>query len=120
MVIETTLLRWIVVLPLVGTVNAHFNGLDHAWRDRIDLTLAIAMGAGLRSALFVAPTLVFASLAVGQPMDLVFTQLELASLFAAAGITTLVAHDGQSNWLEGAMLIGMWGMLAAAFYWWPA
>lgn len=110
----------IVVLPLAGTVHAHLEGLEQAWRNRIDLTLSLALGASLRSALLVGPMLVFASLLLRRPMDLVFAPLELAALITASGITTLVAHDGQSNWLEGAMLIGVWGMLAAAFYWWPA
>lgn len=109
----------IVALPLVGTLNALLDGVAHAWRDRVDLSLSIALGAGLRGALLVGPLLVFASMPLGQPMDLVFPHLELAALAAAVGITTLVAHDGQSNWLEGAMLIGVWCMLAAAFHFWP-
>lgn len=109
----------IVALPLVGTLNALLDGIAHAWRDRVDLTLSIALGAGLRGALLVGPLLVFASVPLGRPMDLVFPPLELAALAAAVGITTLVAHDGQSNWLEGAMLVGVWGMLAAAFFFWP-
>lgn len=110
----------IVAMPLAGTINLHLDGWEHAWRNRVDLTLAHALALSLRSALLVAPLLLFASLLLGRPMDLVFPHIELAALIAAAGITTLVAHDGQSNWLEGAMLIGVWGMLAAAFYWWPA
>lgn len=110
----------IVAVPLAGTINLHLDGLEQAWRNRVDLTLAHALAVSLRSALLVGPLLLFASLLMGRPMDLVFPQLQLAALIAAAGITTLVAHDGQSNWLEGAMLIGVWGMLAAAFYWWPS
>ena len=77
-----------------------------ALKDRVDFAMAVSIGSSLQVALFVAPVLVFLGLIVGQPMDLVFAPLEVAAVAVAAGITALIALDGESNWLEGALLLG--------------
>ena len=109
----------VVIIPLAVNVSGHFVGVESAWRNRADRSLEVAMGASIQVALFVAPMLVFLSLLIGNPMDLVFSRLELVALGAAAVVATLVAHDGQSNWLEGAMLIVVYAIFALAFYSWP-
>jgi Ca2+:H+ antiporter len=60
--------------------------------------------------------LVLLGLLIGQPMDLVFTPLEVASVAVAVGITALIAFDGESNWLEGALLLGVYAILAVSFF----
>jgi len=67
-------------------------------------------------ALFVAPVLVFAGLAFGRPMDLVFSELEVVAVAVATGAITLVALDGESNWLEGAMLLAVYAVLGVVFF----
>jgi len=109
-----------IVVPLISNFAAHHLAVRTAWRNRMDLSLVISTDAGMQIALFVAPLLVFASLALGQPMDLIFSPLELAAMAAAAVVATLVAQDGESNWLEGAMLIAVYLLIGLAFYWWPA
>lgn len=109
----------VVVIPLAVNLSSHLVGIESAWRGRVERSLDVAMGASINVALFVAPLLVFVSLLVGQPMDLVFSRLELVALSAAALVATLVAHDGRSNWLEGAMLIVVYAIFALAFYSWP-
>lgn len=109
----------VVIIPLVVNVSAHLVGVESAWRGRADRSLEVAMGASIQVALFVAPLLVYISLFVGRPMDLVFSRLELVALGAAAVVATLVAHDGRSNWLEGAMLVAVYAIFALAFFWWP-
>jgi len=109
----------LVVVPLATNVSAHLVGVEMAWRNRSDVSLAVTLGSGIHIALFVAPLLVFLSLLLGHPMDLIFSPLELVALAAASGVATLVAHDGASNWLEGVMLIAVYAMLAMAFWWVP-
>jgi Ca2+:H+ antiporter len=82
----------------------------------MDLSLGIAVGSSTQIALLVAPVLVLASLVMGTPMDLVFTPFEVISLAMAVGIVSLIALDGESNWLEGAQLLTVYGILAVAFY----
>jgi Ca2+:H+ antiporter len=68
----------------------------------------------------VAPVLVFVSLLFGQYLNLVFNQFELLALVGAVAISALVASDGETNWLEGAQLLGLYLILAVAFFFLPA
>lgn len=70
-------------------------------------------------ALFVTPVLVFVSLLLNSPLTLQFNQLELIALTAASMISALVSLDGESNWLEGAMLLAVYGILSLAFFFLP-
>ncbi|MCS6963446.1 calcium/proton exchanger [Thermoflexus sp.] len=106
----------IILIPLVGNVAEHFVAVQVAAEDRIDLSLEIAVGSSLQIALLVAPVLVFASLAMGQPMDLVFHPLELVAVVMAGIIAAFIALDGETNWLEGAQLLAVYGMLGIAFF----
>lgn len=110
----------IVVVPLVGNVVEHLVAIQMAMRDRMELSLAISLGSGLQVALFVAPVLVFASLALGNPLTLLFNQFELVALVAASLLATLAALDGESNWLEGAQLLAVYVIVALAFFFLPA
>ena len=81
-----------------------------------NITLEIAIGSSSQVALFVAPSLVFISLAVGHPMDFVFTGFEIATVAIATLIVTVLCMDGRSNWLEGAQLLGTYVIIAAAAF----
>ena len=71
-------------------------------------------------ALFVAPVLVLLSYVIGPtPMDLVFSTFEVVAVTIAAGVATLVAMDGESNWMEGVQLLGVYVILGVAFYFLP-
>jgi Ca2+:H+ antiporter len=67
-------------------------------------------------ALLIAPLLVFAGVMFGQPMDLAFHTLELASLALAVTVASAVIRDAESNWLEGAFLLIAYAMIAVAFW----
>jgi Ca2+:H+ antiporter len=86
----------------------------------MELALAIALGSSLQIALFVAPFLVFVSLAMGNPLQLTFNYFEVAALVASALIASLIALDGESNWLEGAQLLCVYAILGLAFYFLPS
>ena len=86
----------------------------------MDLTVGIAAGSSIQVALFVAPGLVILSHCVGQrPMDLVFTPVEIGALVLAVAMTSLIASDAESNWLEGVQLLAVYMMLGIMFYYLP-
>lgn len=82
----------------------------------MDLSVEIAVASSLQIALFVAPVLVFISLFLGNPLQLIFNRFELLALVAGALITALVSEDGESNWLEGAELLAIYLILGIAFF----
>jgi Ca2+:H+ antiporter len=90
-----------------------------AWKNNMDLSLAISFGSSMQIALFVAPLLIFLSLAMGHPLTFLFNQFELLALVAAVGIAGLISLDGESNWLEGAQLLTVYLILALAFFFLP-
>jgi len=106
----------VVVVAVVGNAAEHSTAVLMAMRNQMDLALNIAVESSKQVALFVAPVLVFAGLAFGRPMDLVFSELEVVAVAVATGAITLVALDGESNWLEGAMLLAVYAVLGVAFY----
>jgi Ca2+:H+ antiporter len=109
----------IVIIPIVGNVAEHLVAVQVAAKDQMQLSLEISLGSSLQIALFVAPVLVYVSLLMGNPMDLVFNEFELIALTAAALIAALVALDGESNWMEGAQLLVVYVILAMAFFFLP-
>jgi Ca2+:H+ antiporter len=109
----------IVIIPLVGNVAEHLVGVQVAWKNKMELSLSISLGSSLQVALFVAPLLVFISLLMGNPLTLVFNRFELIALGAGSLIATLVALDGESNWLEGLQLLVVYFIVALAFFFLP-
>lgn len=106
----------IILVPIVGNVAEHLVAVQVAVKNKMDLSLSIAVGSSLQVALFVAPLLVLLSLVVGNPLALEFNSFELAAVAAASIIAAFVSLDGESNWLEGAMLLVVYAILALAFY----
>jgi len=106
----------IILIPLVGNAAEHIVAVQVASKNKMDLALSIAVGSSLQIALFVAPLLVFISLALGNPLPLEFTTYEILAVSAASLIAALVSLDGRSNWLEGAMLLVLYVILAVAFF----
>jgi Ca2+:H+ antiporter len=109
----------IIIIPLVGNVAEHLVAVIVAYKNKMELSLAVSLGSSLQIALFVAPVLVFVSLLFGQPLLLVFNSFELVALVAASFIAAFIALDGESNWLEGAMLLAVYLILAVAFFFLP-
>ena len=106
----------IILVPIVGNVAEHLVAVQVAIKNKMDLSLSIAVGSSLQIELFVAPLLVLLSLVVGNPLALEFNGFELAAVAAASIIAAFVSLDGESNWLEGAMLLVVYTILALAFF----
>jgi len=109
----------VVVVAIVGNAAEHSTAVLMAMKNQMDLAVGIAFGSALQVALFVAPVLVFASHLRQTPMDLVFSTMEVVAVVLAVGVARMVAEDGESTWLEGAMLLMVYGILAVAFYYMP-
>jgi Ca2+:H+ antiporter len=109
----------VILVPIVGNVAEHIVGVQIAYKNDMDFSMAISLGSSLQVALLVTPILVFLGPLLGHPLDLVFSPLELGSLGAAVIVTAFIALDGESNWLEGAMLCGVYIIAALAFFFSP-
>jgi Ca2+:H+ antiporter len=109
----------IILIPIIGNVAEHLVAVQMALKNKVELSLEIALGSSLQIALFVAPVLVFISLAFGNYLNLMFNQFELVALVAAVIVAALVSSDGETNWLEGAELIAVYLILGVAFFFLP-
>lgn len=110
----------VILVALVGNAAEHSTAVMVAVKNKMDLAYGIAVGSSLQIALLVAPVLVFASYLFGAPLDLIFTPFEVAAVTMSVLVVGFVAMDGESNWMEGAMLVGVYLMLAIAFFFLPA
>jgi len=115
----TELFVGMIVVAVVGNAAEHSTAILMARKNQADVALAIAVGSSTQVALLVAPLLVFASYAFGNPMTLVFHPLEIAAVVLSVLIIHMVAIDGETNWFEGLELLAVYVMLALAFYYLP-
>jgi Ca2+:H+ antiporter len=106
----------IFLLAPVGNCAELLNAVGFARKGKLDLTMGITLGAATQVALLVAPVLIFASPLVGQPMDLLFSQFEVVAIAVTVFVGQSLTSDGESNWLEGLMLIAVYAMLGFGFY----
>jgi Ca2+:H+ antiporter len=110
----------VIVVAVVGNAAEHSTAVLVAMKNKMDLAMNIAIGSSIQIALFVAPVLVFVSYLVpGGPMDLRFTPFEVMAVGIAVVVVNLVAQDGESNWLEGALLLAVYLVLGIAFFFLP-
>lgn len=110
----------IILVPVIGNIAEHLVSVNVAIKNKMELSMEIAVSSSLQIALFVAPILVFVSLLMGNPLTLVFNPFELAALGAAILICYFVSSDGESNWLEGAALLAVYAIFGLAFFIFPA
>jgi Ca2+:H+ antiporter len=110
----------VFLLALVGNAAQIFNSVSFARANKMDLSLGITVGSSIQVALIVAPVLVFFSYALGQKMDLLFTQFEIVAIVITVVLTRQLTSDGQSNWLEGLMLVAVYLILGFGFFYLPA
>jgi Ca2+:H+ antiporter len=106
----------LVIIPIVGNAAEHSSALLMAYKDRVDLSMAIAAGSSIQVATFVAPLLVLIGLIMGTHLDLIFSPLELVLLGLATLLFTIVSLDGESTWLAGIQLIAVYIMACIVFF----
>lgn len=115
----TALFTGVILLPIIGNAAEHATAVTVAMKDKMDLSVSVAIGSSLQIALFVAPVLVITGWAIGQPMDLNFNPFELVAVSVAVLIINSISADGKSNWLEGGLLLATYTVLGLAFYFHP-
>ena len=109
----------VILLPIIGNAAEHATAVTVAMKDKMDLSVSVAVGSSMQIALFVAPVLVIAGWVIGQPMDLNFNPFELVAVAVAVLIANSISSDGESNWLEGSLLIATYAVVALAFFFHP-
>lgn len=115
----TALFTGVILVPIVGNAAEHATAVTVAMKDKMDLSLSVAVGSSMQIALFVAPVLVIAGRVLGQPMDLDFKPFELVAVVVSVLIANSISSDGKSNWLEGTLLLAAYTVLGFAFYFHP-
>ena len=111
----------IVLLAIIGGAAESGSAIAMAMKNKMDLSLGIALGSSIQIALFVAPVLVFASYFIApQPLELSFSRAEVGSLFLGVLVGAMVCADGRTNWFKGAQLVTLYLIIAMMFYFMPA
>jgi Ca2+:H+ antiporter len=110
----------VIVVAIVGNAAEHSTAVLVAWHNRMDLSLSVAIGSSIQIALFVAPLLVLVSYLFGAPLNLLFLPAEIVAMVVSVLVVAQIAGDGESNWLEGVLLICLYIMLAIVFYHMPS
>lgn len=122
--LETTVEQWhlpelfigVILVPLFGNAAEHFTAVLVAGKDKMDLSIAIAIGSSVQIALFVAPIMVLWGWLLGVPLPLEFGLLETVATFGSVLITISILADGKTNWLEGVMSLACFAILGMAFF----
>jgi len=109
----------IIVVAIIGNAAEHSTAVWMAMKNKMDITMNIAIGSSTQIAMFVAPVLVFASLVLGHPMAYIFNVPELITIFLSVTIIAFIAQDGKCHWLEGAQLLAAYAIIALAFFFLP-
>jgi len=107
----------LVVVAIAGNAVENVVGVQLAARNRPDFAISVIVNSALQVALLLTPVLVFGSLFFATTLTLVFPTLLAIALLMAAGITAIVVYDGESTWEEGAILVGLYVVVAASFWW---
>jgi len=109
----------VIIVAIVGNAAEHSTAILVALKNKMDLSVGIAIGSSLQIALFVAPILLFLSYALGHPMDLEFTRPEVFAIVASVYILFQISGDGETNWIEGVQLLSLYTILAILFLYLP-
>ena len=115
----TSVFVGVILVAIIGNAAEHSTAILMAMKNKMDLALNIAVGSSLQIALFVAPVLVFASYFFGVPMDLIFSPMEVVAVIVSVAVVALISQDGESNWMEGVLLLAVYVILGITFYWLP-
>jgi Ca2+:H+ antiporter len=109
----------VVVIAIIGNAAEHSTAVMVALKNKMDLAFNIAFESSKQIALFVGPVLVLASIGFGHRLTLEFSHMEVVGMAVGTGAATLIGLDGESNWLEGVMLLAVYAILSVAFFFIP-
>jgi Ca2+:H+ antiporter len=110
----------LIVVALAGNAVEHLAGVTAAAKNRADLAMSLILNSALQVVLFLTPVIVLLSFFLAPvPLTLVFSPLLLGSLVVTVLLVFVIVADGEANALEGAMLLGLYAIIAAAVWWGP-
>lgn len=109
----------LIILPIVGNAAEHVTAVTVATKNKMDLSIGVAVGSSIQIALFVTPFIVLLGWAIGKEMTLYFNLFETVSVFVTAFVINFLILDGRSNYLEGALLIAAYLIIALAAFFFP-
>lgn len=109
----------LILIPIVGNAAEHVTAIVVSYKNKMDLAIGVAVGSSLQIALGVTPALVLLGWAMGRDMTLHFETFETIVFFLSVWVVNYLIQDGKGNYLEGAMLIGVYIIIAIAFYVYP-
>lgn len=106
----------LILLPIVGNAAEHVTAITVALKNKMDLAIGVALGSSMQVALMVIPLLVIVGWIIDVNLSLVFTLFQTISIFISVLIVNQLINDGKSNWLEGAMLLSAYCIIAVAYW----
>ncbi|KAL4064514.1 calcium proton exchanger [Scleroderma citrinum] len=109
----------VILLPIVGNAAEHVTAVTVSVKDKVTLSLAVAVGSSIQIALFVIPFIVTLAWILGKPLTLLFDPLESVVLFLSVLTVNYAIQDGKSNWLEGMILMCLYLILGVTFWFYP-
>ncbi len=115
----TDLFIGVIVVAIIGNAAEHSGAILMAMKNKMDLSFGIAINSSAQIALFAAPALVFISLFMGKPMNLVFTQMEILAVVLSVIVVYMASLDGRCDWFEGVQLLAVYAIMAVVFYFIP-
>ncbi|KAF8486048.1 calcium/proton exchanger [Russula ochroleuca] len=109
----------LILLPIVGNAAEHVTAVTVSYKNKITLSLGVAVGSSIQIALFVIPFIVTLGWILGKPLTLLFDPFESIVLFLSVLTVNYVVQDGKSNWLEGMILMCLYAIIAVTFWYYP-
>jgi Ca2+:H+ antiporter len=109
----------VILLPIVGNAAEHVTAVTVSVKDKLTLSLGVAVGSSIQIALFVIPFIVTLGWILGKPLTLLFDPYESITLFLSVLTVNYVVQDGKSNWLEGFLLMSLYVILGVTFWFYP-
>ena len=109
----------LIILPIVGNAAEHVTAVTVASKNKMDLAIGVAVGSSIQIALFVTPVIVLLGWILQKDMSLYFSLFETVSLFVTVFVVNFLVLDGRSNYLEGALLIAVYVIIAVAAFFYP-
>ncbi|TFY53839.1 hypothetical protein EVJ58_g9216 [Rhodofomes roseus] len=113
--------EWVglILLPIVGNAAEHVTAVTVSVKDKLTLSLGVAVGSSIQIALFVIPFIVILSWIIGKPLTMLFDPFESIVLFLSVLVVNYTVQDGKSNWLEGMILMCLYLIIAVTFWYYP-
>ncbi|KAJ5640134.1 uncharacterized protein N7484_007996 [Penicillium longicatenatum] len=109
----------LIILPIVGNAAEHVTAVSVATKNKMDLAIGVSVGSSIQIAIFVTPLVVILGWCMDKDMSLYFTLFETICLFVTAFVVNFLVLDGRSNYLEGALLIAAYVIIALASFFYP-